>query len=187
MSTDVTRQAICTNKARYPSRDAARAQVRRLRRTGVLAQCQYHCPHCGTWHVGPFAGAVPAIPDLPALNIKKAGPKAPRIRHSSDYTAVSFGVLRWKFPRRKARIIRVVMEAGETEHPEVDGVYLRERTGMRTEIRQLFDGDPAWRTLLVPLHPVRPGFYRRASLPELQFLLKMHLANAAQRTKSKIT
>lgn len=90
-------------------------------------------------------------------------------------TDVKFGTLRWSFSPLKARIMLELATASLTDFPEVSGELIRQTTGMYSEIRQLFYKDPAWRTLLVPCHPNRPGFYRIATHSELIIQLRSRL------------
>lgn len=96
-----------------------------------------------------------------------------QLRWNHTGSTVSFGKLRWYFTRAKAKVILCLLQA-DAEFPEMDGKLLRDLSGVKSSIRQLFHRDPAWKTLIIPLWPVRPGHYRRADTGELQLLLKQH-------------
>lgn len=94
----------------------------------------------------------------------------PTLRWSKDGTDVSYGQLRWRFTKMKARIFLAMAQARGTEFPEVPGFSLKELVQTDTDIRILFHRDPAWRKLIIPLYPFRRGFYRLATDQELWML-----------------
>lgn len=49
------RKRSCTGKHQHPPRQAALNHIRSLTRNRFAfrdTMHAYHCPHCGTWHVG---------------------------------------------------------------------------------------------------------------------------------------
>lgn len=104
----------------------------------------------------------------------------PVLQWSIEGTDVVYGSLRWKFTKLKARIFLTLAEARATAFPEVPASRIRQAADTETDIRQVFYRDPAWRRLIIPLHPLRKGFYRLATDQELWM---MHEQNMLKRKK----
>lgn len=63
MDEAAVRERVCGNKFRHLDAGNARREGRRLRGRGQGAVTHYHCPFCGSWHVG----HAPAIETLEAV------------------------------------------------------------------------------------------------------------------------
>ncbi len=103
----------------------------------------------------------------------------PTLKWSKDGTDVSYGQRSWRFTKMKARIFLAMAQARNSDFPEVAQFTLKELVQTDTDIRILFHGDPAWRKLIIPLYPLRRGFFRLATDQELWMLHPKPVAEVA--------
>jgi len=106
------------------------------------------------------------------LRKRKFAKPAYTIITNHDCTDVRFGRLHWRLTPLKAKIIKRLLEAASTPFPEVHRSELVRVSGAYSEMRNLFQGDPAWGQLLVSMGMKRKGFYRAGTTRELMILHK---------------